>query len=122
MNSDTRFQLAPETMIIPKRNESKPDPNFWLSKDIDDYSFYRHFIEPDSNPFKPINPKDYDEDDGPIGGADYIDYYLNINHEDIENLDAFTDDDDNEDYDIPIEGISDSDSADEVNDWMFERY
>ena len=120
MNSDERFQLAPETMIIPKRNKSKPDPNFWLSKDIDDYSFYRHFIEQDSNPFKPIEPKD--DEDGPIVGADYIDYYLNINHEDIENLGAFTDEEDDEDYDIPVEGASDSDSADEVNDWMFERY
>ena len=120
MNSDTRFQLAPETKILPKRNDSKPNPNFWFSKDIDDYSFYRHFIEPDSNPFKPIEPKD--DDDGPIGGEDYIDYYLNINHEDIENLDAFTEDEDDEDYDIPVEGASDSDSVDEVNDWMFERY
>ena len=120
MNSDSRFQLAPETMIIPKRNQSKPDPNFWLSKDIDDYSFYRHFIEPDSNPFKPIESSG--DDDGPIGSADYIDYYLNINHEDIENLDAFTDDEDNEDYEVLADGASDSDSADEANDWMFERY
>tara|TARA_Y100000591_G_scaffold332395_1_gene369529 strand:- start:1430 stop:1801 length:372 start_codon:yes stop_codon:yes gene_type:complete len=123
MNTDSRFQLAPETMILPKRNDSKPDPNFWLSKDIDDYSFYRHFIEPSSNPFKPIEPKDEDEDEnGPIGGADYIDYYLEINHEDIENLDSFTDDEDNEDYEAYIDGPSDSDSGDEVNDWMFERY
>ena len=119
MNSDTRFQLSPETMILPKRNETKPDPNYWFSKDIDDYSLHRHFIKADCDPFKPIEETDDEEF---VGSADYIDYYLEINHEDIENLNSFTDDEDNQDYEIPEYGPSDSDSGDEANDWMFERY
>ena len=118
MNTDSRFQLAPETMILPKRNVSKPNPNYWFSKDIDEYSFYRHFIKPNSNPFKPIENKDDEEF---VGSTDYSDYYLEINHEDIENLNSFTDDEDNEDYEVE-DGPSDSDSGDEANDWMFERY
>ena len=122
MNSDPRFQLAPEKMIIPKRNKGKPNPNFWLSKDIDDYSLLRHFIKGDPKPFKLIDIKDKDNTEF-VGSTDYIDYYLNINHEDIENMDAFTDDEeDYEDYDNLGEGVSDTDSGDEANDWMFERY
>ena len=120
MNSDTRFQLAPETKILPRRNESKPDPHFWFSKDIHDYSFYRHFIQPTCDPFKPIEPTENDEEFHE--GGDYIDYYLEINHEDIENIGCFTDDEDNEDYEAYPDGHSDSDSGDEANDWMFERY
>ena len=122
MNSDPRFQLAPEKMILPKRNKCKPDPNFWISKDIDDYSLLRHFIKGDPKPFKLIDIEDKDNTDF-VGSVDYIDYYLNINHEDIENMDAFTDDEeDYEDYDNLGEGASDTDSGDEANDWMFERY
>ena len=34
------------------------NPNFWLSKDIDDYSLLRHFIKGDLKPFKPIEIED----------------------------------------------------------------
>ena len=121
MNSDPRFQLSPETKILSKRNESKPNPNFWFSKDIHDYSLHRHFIKPTCNPFKTIETNDNDEEFHE-DGVDYIDYYLEINHEDIENLDCFTDDEDEEDYEEYPDGPSDSDSGDEANDWMFERY
>ena len=88
-----------------------------MDKDVDPYSLYYYLVGPSSDPFKPIVNNSNHE----IMNNDYSDYYLEINHMDIENQDSFTDDDDYE-YDDQNEEISDSDSGDEVNDWMFERY
>ena len=112
MSSSPKFQMSTKS-----NNSSSKDLKSWImDKDVDPYSLYYYLVGPSSDPFKPIVNNSNDE----IMNNDYSDYYLEINHMDIENQDSFTDDE--YEYDGQNEEISDSDSGDEENDWMFERY
>ena len=74
-------------------NSSSKDLKSWImDKDVDPYSLYYYLVGPPSHPFShPFKP--IINNDNKFQNNDYDDYYLEINHMDIENQDSFTDDD-----------------------------